>query len=122
LWIFICKIIKRVPQTFYRLSNLVYQNKQTCFVFSVGPRKKPFQLQLVADNSTFTKVDMGELGGLRDTIAEFKDNSLISYLHNNNKVIDIMAVRTVNPQSKNLCYNIFRKDEIFLFYTYVFRI
>jgi hypothetical protein len=45
---------------------------------------------------------MGELGGVRDTTAEFRDNSLISYLHNNKKVIDILAVRTVDPKSKKL--------------------
>ena len=80
--------------------------KFTFFDFSVGPLQKPFETHLVSDNSTFTKVDMGELGGVRDTLAVFKDNSLISYLHNDNKVIDIMAVRTVNPKSKCHCYNI----------------
>ena len=77
--------------------------KFTFFDFSVGPLQKPFETHLVADNSTFTKVDMGELGGVRDTLAVFQDNSLISYLHNDNKVIDIMAVRTVNPKGKCLC-------------------
>jgi hypothetical protein len=74
------------------------------FVFLEGPRKEPFELELVADNSTFTKVDMGELGGVRDTTAEFRGDSLISYLHNGKRVIDILAVRTVNPKSKNLIY------------------
>ena len=48
---------------------------------------------------------MGELGGVRDTKAEFKDNSLITYLYkkeDEKKVIDITAVRTIEPTSKKL--------------------
>ena len=44
---------------------------------------------------------MGELGGVRDTRAEFKNSSLITYLFKpDDKVIDITATRTINPTSK----------------------
>ena len=68
--------------------------------FSEGPLAEVYEIRLVADNSTVTKIDMGELGGWRDTTAAFEDDSLISYLHNAEKVVDILAIRTINPESK----------------------
>ena len=61
-----------------------------------------FEINLVADNTTVTQTDMGELGGVRPTTAEFKDNSLITYLQRpeDAKIIDIIATRTISPESK----------------------
>ncbi len=67
--------------------------------FPEGPNAEVFEIHLVADNKTITQVDMGELGGVRPATAEFKDDSLITYLYND-KVIDILATRTINPTSK----------------------
>ncbi len=67
--------------------------------FPEGPNAEVFEIHLVADNKTITQVDMGELGGVRPATAEFKDDSLITYLYND-KVIDILATRTIIPTSK----------------------
>lgn len=73
------------------------------FFPSEGPNRDVFEINLVADNTTITQTDMGELGGVRPTTSEFKENSLISYLHKpEDKVIDILATRTINPTSKFL--------------------
>ena len=84
-----------------------------------GPKREVFEINLVADNTTITQTDMGELGGVRPTTAEFKDNSLISYLQKpeDSKVIDIIATRTINPESKPENRGLYSRDYIF-FVTY----
>jgi len=58
---------------------------------------------MVADNSTVTQIDLGEFGGQRDVIAEFKDNSLIVYMKpKDEKVIDMIATRSIAAESMYL--------------------
>jgi hypothetical protein len=93
------------------VTSASWENEQTIFqdgnnirVNGIkGPNKEVFELHLVADNKTITQVDMGEIGGLRDATSEFTNNSLISYLKKpDEKIIDIIATRTIEPASPEL--------------------
>ena len=64
-----------------------------------GPLKTHFLTWLVADNTTITKSDLDVLGGVRQSISEFKGNSFIVYLFNSNGVIDMVATRTILPEN-----------------------
>ena len=37
-----------------------------------GPLKEPFESKIIPDNQTYTDVDLGRIGGIRKTLAEFK--------------------------------------------------
>ena len=70
-------------------------------MFTEGPLSETFDFRFVTDNKTVTTINMGEVAGLRDTTAEYSDNSLITYLVNpNDEVIDLLSVWTINPPSK----------------------
>ena len=73
---------------------------------------------MVADNSTITETDMGQLGGVRPTTAEYKDNSLISYLQTpeDHGTVDIVATRTIKPDSE---YPIFRPQQLAYYFAYL---
>ena len=54
------------------------------------------------DNQSRTNADLGSLGGKRKARAEFKGNSLVTYLHKlDNDVVDVTATRTIDPQKPN---------------------
>ena len=54
------------------------------------------------DNQSRTNADLGSLGGPRKARAEFKGNSLVTYLHKlDNDVVDVTATRTIDPQKPN---------------------
>jgi hypothetical protein len=90
--------------------NTDWQNKQTIYqtdrilkmVDYRGPLATQFITKFVADGSTETSSDLGELGGVRSMISEFKGNSLIAYLKTSTGVVDISATRTVDPKNRNL--------------------
>ena len=54
------------------------------------------------DNVSRTNADLGALGGARKAQAEFKGNSLVTYLHKlDDDVVDVTATRTIDPQKPN---------------------
>jgi hypothetical protein len=58
---------------------------------------------LVTDNTTKTDADLGALGGPRKATAEFKDNTLMTYLHKpEDDVIDVIAIRTIDPATPDI--------------------
>jgi hypothetical protein len=89
--------------------NTNWQNKQTIYqqdlilktVESRGPLATKFRTRFVADNSTETSCDLGELGGVRTMISEFKGNSLIAYVKTSSGIVDIVATRTIDPKNRN---------------------
>ena len=63
-----------------------------------GPKQERFSYVLHTDNSTVSNIDLGKLGGNRETVAAFRGNSLVSYLRKpgtNN--VDVVATRTITP-------------------------
>ena len=72
------------------------------FLFSEGPSYEDYSFTLVPDNQSRTNADLGSLGGKRKARAEFKGNSLVTYLHKlDNDVVDVTATRTIDPQKPN---------------------
>ena len=70
--------------------------------FSEGPRYENYALELVTDNKTKTDVDLGQLGGPRKAVAEFKGDSLYTYLHKlNDNIVDVIAICKINPDTPN---------------------
>jgi len=64
---------------------------------------------LVTDNKTKTDLDLGQLGGPRKAVAEFKGDSLYTYLHKlNDNIVDVIAIRTIHPATPNQMTYIFR--------------
>ena len=69
--------------------------------FSEGPLREVFSYVLHTDNSTVTNIDLGKLGGMRETVAVFEGNSLVSYLKNvATNTTDFIATRTILPSKK----------------------
>ena len=63
-----------------------------------GPKQERFSYILHTDNSTVSNIDLGKLGGNRETVAVFQGNSLVSYLRKpgtNN--VDVVGTRTIAP-------------------------
>ena len=58
---------------------------------------------VVPDNVTRTDVDLGKyIGGKRIATAEFKGNTLVTYLHRlNDDTIDVISTQIVNPDQPN---------------------
>ena len=72
------------------------------FPFSEGPKYEDYSFTLVPDNVSRTNADLGVLGGPRKAQAEFKGNSLVTYLHKlDDDVVDVTATRTIDPQKPN---------------------
>merc|ERR1739848_502196 len=68
-----------------------------------GPKEEPYGFNLVPDNVTRTDADLGALGGPRKATAEFKGNSLVTYLHKpEDDQIDVIAIRTINPATPDV--------------------
>ena len=68
-----------------------------------GPKVEPYGFNLVPDNETRTDADLGVLGGPRKATAEFKGNSLITYLHKlEDDVVDVIAIRTIDPTNPDV--------------------
>ena len=73
-------------------------------MFTEGPKQERFSYVLHTDNSTVSNIDLGKLGGNRETVAVFQGNSLVSYLRKpgtNN--VDVVGTRTIAP-SKNMTF------------------
>ena len=46
-----------------------------------GPLKEPFESKIIPDNQTYTDVDLGRIGGIRKTLAEFKVQIMLSFVN-----------------------------------------
>lgn len=76
----------------------VQRSDSTKYLFSEGPLREVFSYVLHTDNSTVTNIDLGKLGGMRETVAVFEGNSLVSYLKNAaTNTTDFIATRTILP-------------------------
>ena len=84
------------------LNNCLINSKKYVISFSEGPSYEDYAFTLIPDNQSRTNADLGSLGGPRKARAEFKGNSLITYLHKlDNDVVDVTATRTIDPQKPN---------------------
>ena len=69
---------------------------------SITPKYDNYAFELVTDNETNTDMDLGQLGGRRKALSEFKGNSLYTYLHKlNDNVVDVIAICKINPDTPN---------------------
>ena len=70
--------------------------------FSEGTKYEDYSFTLVPDNVSRTNADLRALGEPRKAQAEFKGNSLVTYLHKlEDDVVDVTATRTIDPQKPN---------------------
>ena len=70
-----------------------------------GPLQEKFKVRFIADNSTMTRVNLDDLGGIRLTTAEFKgENTLIDYIRakDNTDIVEFVASRTIKPSNPNM--------------------
>jgi hypothetical protein len=64
------------------------------FSSAEGPQAEVFSYTLTADNSTVNEVNMGDMGGLMDSVSEVDGDTLVTYLVNReNKKIEVVMQR-----------------------------
>lgn len=89
-----------------------WENEQNIYmknggnVFNIDGKKGPyaelFNFTVTTDLRTVSDVDLGQLGGLCDTTAEVRGNTLFTYLRQKGKRdLFVTATRTMHPNNPN---------------------
>ncbi len=80
--------------TQYKLIQYPVCVKCPFFSSAEGPQAEVFSYTLTADNSTVNEVNMGDMGGLMDSVSEVDGDTLVTYLVNReNKKIEVVMQR-----------------------------